>query len=345
MRTPFLSLLLLPAIASAQCPFNPTIEPANPVLCPGEQMTLSTQAYDSYQWYKDGQPIDGATTQSWTVDYSTDGGSEITVEATDEGCTEMSPGAVVDGWVFLPMYVIHGGDEPAYLGEHGEPHFCEGDVFTLTMGMTGAVNITWYRNGVELEDEHETTLEITTTGNYSCSAAPDICPNSILHLGLEVQAIFHPMEQAVIELNGEGDLCASPEGLAYEWSLNGQPLVGADSACITAAGPGSYTVLVDYGQACQEASEPFILMSTPGLVAHDLWVGPNPADRTLTLRTDNGMLDIEGWRIIDLSGAVMLSGRSAKGPSLDIDVSGLAGGVYFLLPLGGERSPVRFVKR
>jgi len=59
----------------AQCPFDPTVTPADLILCPNSQGELATQSYDSYQWYKEGNPIPGATGQTLVVDAYNDSGS------------------------------------------------------------------------------------------------------------------------------------------------------------------------------------------------------------------------------------------------------------------------------
>ncbi|HMC97050.1 MAG TPA: hypothetical protein VKG92_05340 [Flavobacteriales bacterium] len=116
MRSTLLPLAALLALqVVGQCPFDPTISPTEVILCPNGSQLLSTQTYDSWQWYKDGDLIPGATAQTYLVS-NNDIGSEFSVACTLAGCTEMSPAVLVDGWVFLLPYVIHGGDEPYQIG-------------------------------------------------------------------------------------------------------------------------------------------------------------------------------------------------------------------------------------
>src|ERR1700749_401274 len=80
----------------AQCNFTPTITPNNPVLCPDQTDTLWTQVYDSYQWYKGNNPIDGATNQYLIVTQQHDVGLKFKVAATQDGCTAFSASVLVD---------------------------------------------------------------------------------------------------------------------------------------------------------------------------------------------------------------------------------------------------------
>jgi hypothetical protein len=344
MRYVLLSLPLVPTLATAQCPFDPTIEPTSVILCPNEQMELTTQAYDGYQWYKDGSIIPGATGQTYTVDYTNDGGSEFTVEGTLNGCTEMSTPVLVDGWMFLLPYVIHGGDEPYDIGPNGESYLCEGDTLTLSFGMPYTENITWYRNGQVIDGENDITLVITTSGSYTGSAAPSVCPNSVMHLGVDVDVFFTAPIQPVIIPDDAGQLCAYPAGNSHQWYLDGTLIPGADEACIIAGGEGTYTVFVDYGSPCQVISDPHIITRTDAPTGRRLQrVAPNPAtDRLHITLADNGT-PVGAWTISDLGGRTVLQG-SFTGSSW-IDISSLASGTYTLRLAETETVPLRFIKK
>ena len=342
MRHFLLSIALIPTYAIAQCPFNATIEPTTLILCPNEQGELATQVYDSYQWYKDGSPIPDQTSQTLTVDQYTDAGYEFSVEVTLEGCTEMSPAVLVDGWVFLPLYVIHCGDEPNEIVGEGEMHFCEGDLLTLTMGMSNPVHVSWYRNGELIEGADGPVLEITTSGSYTCSAAPDICPNSIMHLGVDVVAYFDAPQQPVITPDDGGQLCASPEGNSYQWYLNGMPLAGTNTPCISMGVEGGYTVFVDYGSDCQEPSDPFIVTGVGEHSGGDFVLAPNPAHERLSVHSKGQALPAGPWSIMDASGRVVLSGSFNGTPW--IHIASLASGSHMLRFEGTEIRPLRFTK-
>jgi hypothetical protein len=109
----FSALLFFSTAGMAQCPFDPTVE-GETILCPGGTSVLSTQVYDSYQWYQRpygdtiAVPIPGATGPTYTVTEA-DVISYISVEATLNGCTEISPEVLIDGYVFLFHFFIHGG--------------------------------------------------------------------------------------------------------------------------------------------------------------------------------------------------------------------------------------------
>ena len=235
MRTTSTLFTLLLTFASiAQCPFTPTINPDAPILCPGESVVLSTQVYDAYQWYADGVAIDGAIGQTLIMQPY----AEVTVAATLDGCTELSAPVIVDGWVFLLPFVVHAGDEPLFIDFEGNSYHCADD--TVLLIFSYPENVQWTNNGQDIPGANSDTLVVTSSGNYSASGAPDICPNYVQSLGLQITVLFQPIIQPDI-IPVDDQLCASPIGDAHQWYLNGEPLPG-NAACIDGSAPGLYTV-------------------------------------------------------------------------------------------------------
>ena len=179
------SILLFSLIAfqaNAQCSFDPTVS-GDTLLCPNATGLLTTQVYDSYQWYKrplfggPAVPVAGATNQTLIIDYSNDAGFYFSVQATDSGCTEMSPEVLVDGWLFLLPFTIIEGDYT--IGGSGELVLCQGDTIFLISGMPYDTNLQWYDNGNPIPGANDDTLIVTTAGSYTFSGAPSLCPNFI----------------------------------------------------------------------------------------------------------------------------------------------------------------------
>lgn len=82
----------------AFCSHSNTVFPDNLLLCPNETATIWTQPADAYQWLDYfGNPIIGETNQSLQVL-----SGSYSVLTTINGCTEMSPQVLVDGYVLGP---------------------------------------------------------------------------------------------------------------------------------------------------------------------------------------------------------------------------------------------------
>lgn len=330
MKPILLSCFGLAAIAAqAQCPFVPTIAPVDPILCPGGSTVLTTQDYDAYQWYQDGQAIPGATGPGFTVNYFDHAGFSFTVEATLDGCTTTSASVLVDGWVFLPPFVITDGDEPLFFGPLGEPTYCEGAFVQLTLGMPYTESIQWTLDGMPIPGANSPSLVVTAPGSYSVSGAPAICPNSVSNLGLTIDVAFQPPTVPVIQLVDD-QLCASPAGNTYQWYLDGVALLGTNTPCITPSASGLYTVFVDYGQGCQELSAPFL---STGLLARSLerpWsLYPNPAQGLVTVAWGGSLPLGTYWSVTDAAGREVRGGfMPVEGP-LVMDLADLPKGTYF----------------
>ena len=176
----------------AQCNHDPTITPNSVILCPNEYDTLWTQTYDSYQWYKDGVPVPGATNQFLIIDQFNYAGTMVTVEATLSGCAEESPGVLVDGWMFLPPFVINGGD---YNFNGSVYEVCVGDTITFELGLPYNTNIEWTADGNVLSGETDQLIAITSsipTGvvSYHVCGSPSECPNYTACLGMNLYVQF-----------------------------------------------------------------------------------------------------------------------------------------------------------
>lgn len=341
VRATFFLLLLMPASAAlAQCTFTPTITPSNPILCPNANDTLSTQVYDSYQWYKGGSIIAGATGQTLPIEQYNDAGYSFTVSATLDGCTEMSGSVLVDGYMFLFPYVINGGDDPISTGPSGEPIFCQGDTFTLTLGMGYDQSIVWTNNGMTIPNESSPTLVITTTGNYSVSAAPTECPNYSQGIGVDVPVTFNVPTQPDIVPNGD-ELCAYPAGNSAQWYLDGAPI--ATTNCITMTTTGSYTVYVDYGSGCQIISEPFLSTGIATANAQHFTISPMPAQSHMDISWPADLQPHGTWCLIDMTGRSALSGVFPANGRLALDVSALEVGNYFFVSADQTWKPTRIV--
>ena len=328
---PLATLLIGPALTavSAQCPFTPTVMPDQAILCPGGTIELGTQAYETYQWYADGTLLDGETGPTLVVNEGL-GGQSITVAVTLDGCMEQTAPVLVDGWVFLLPYTIHGGDEPYGTGSEGESFFCDGDTLLLVMGSPYTEHIQWTDGGVDIPAATNDTLVVTTTGSWSASGAPGVCPDWVQHVGVEVPSIFTAIIQPEI-VQVDDQLCPVPEGEVVLWYVNGAP-VATTGQCIDANVQGSYVVNVTYTTPCSVPSEPFLITTIKEVVPPVWSAYPTPANDHVFI---SGAFSSAGsrWMLMDATGRAVRKGwLSGKWP-LRLDVSGLSPGRYwFVVP-------------
>ncbi len=324
----------------SQCPFTATISPSAPILCPNDTIMLSTQVYDSYQWYKDGVLIPGATSQSLQVT-SNDAGSQFYVAATLSACTENSDTVLVDGWVFLLPYVIH--NTPAVMtGGSGESYYCAGTVVELELGLPYDTNITWYESGNPIPGETSNIIQITQTGNYTVSGAPSLCPDFLQSLGVTIPIILLPPFEpnwpdwdgfsSYVFFNHDCTNCdqcifyfvdtisngSAPvdTGVTYSWGVPGSldnlwPFIEYRAECYDSLGCLGIDTIEIYVGAIEE--HPFL----------QLQLYPNPAQDMIQLFLQD---DLENYqvRFMDIYGRIV----KQQPLSSTIDISTMAAGIY-----------------
>lgn len=325
------ALLAIGCTARAQCTFTPTVTPSNLIMCPNTQDTLRTQAYDSYQWYKDGNPIAGATRQTLPIDQFTDAGSQFSVEATQNGCTEMSAQVLVDGWVFAGLTVMSSGNF-ATDPQDGHAIICDSsalhprDTVTFELLQPYNTNVQWYRNGQPISGANSVKLEVTESGIYEVEGAPAVCPRfSSRSLPLEVE-LRRPLPPG-ITLNGGQLVIVPPTGVTYsryEWYCNGVQVPGATGSTLSPPNVGSYRVQGDDGM-CWAVSDafPFLIAGlSPTLPNAAIRLYPNPAGEELLIESATPLTAT----LRTLAGTLVLHQPHAQ----RLDLRALPAGLYFV---------------
>jgi hypothetical protein len=194
---------------NAQCSnFDPTIT-GNTMICDeSDTLTLSTQPYDAYQWYKrdwywdSSVPnpnswiaIAGATNQTITVNGTNDLLFEFMVSATLGGCTEDSPIELIDGYGYgLPYLVITFPPDTFEQIDLSEYNVCNGTSVLLENGFSAYGYHTWYNcmpsaippiasDSCIIPGQNGLTYAATTNGYYGFYACTSQCPNLCEFLG------------------------------------------------------------------------------------------------------------------------------------------------------------------
>lgn len=86
---------------------------------------------------------------------------------------------MIDGLVFLPIFVISDFNEFVTIGDMGEMLLCNGGVVAMSLGMPYTASIQWFKDGVALSGENFVELQVAEPGEYWVQAAPGNCPESV----------------------------------------------------------------------------------------------------------------------------------------------------------------------
>jgi hypothetical protein len=327
----FFSLMALGHYAQAQCNFNASLSPQSVILCPNETAQLvlnsNTTNYESIVWYKwlgfgNFQPevVPGFANQQ-QVDLNTfeHSGYYFFAAVTANGCTENSDTVLVDGYLFLPPVVVHGGT--AELTQNGWEVAC-GQTATLELMMPYSEAITWFRNGVPMPGETSNLLTIEQSGTYTVQGAPDVCPALITPLGLELEYTVLPDPEVMVSVS-ENQLSTS-DGISWQWMYNGDTLVGATQATLLAPESGQYQVWVDFGQGCLVLSDPVdvVVALTEAIIENDITISPNPFEQSIWLSS----MEPVRYCLRDVNGRIVASGSAAGND--EIHFENIEAGIY-----------------
>ncbi len=303
-----------------ECTQDPIVIPGDLVLCPNSSDTLFTQAADSYQWYREGVALSGATDSFLVVDAFSAAGAQYSVETTVNGCAEMSPSVLVDGWVFLPIFVI--SEFP-----NGET-LCEGDMVILTVGSPFTNSISWFKNGSLIEGQSGSSYTVTANGTYTVTAYTATCPNySETSLPLDYTFGIAPVPN-INFFSVSNSLGTNANAVSYVWNLDGNPIAGATNQIYNLGEiGGSYTLTCTYANGCSNTSLPYVYdptgISSVKTLALD--IGPNPATSEFFVELpDDGTLEI--W---NAAGSLKGSFKLQKGKHI-LSSEQRAAGIYLL---------------
>lgn len=253
--------------------------PSKTALCAGDMETLLIDTTDpswSYQWYKDGSAITGATTTSYTVDAGGAGfEGDYQVEISAPGiCTERS----------APVTITNGGAFTVTRNNPANVVVLPSQPETLSVSTTAnAPTFQWYRNGAMIGGANNATLDITQDGTYyaavtssgSCSSTINSENTvAVVPASFEVVIDFDSSYTACVSTNAiievsminavasdgtKSDVTAQLEtSFNYQWNRNGAVIGGATSQNISLTDNtenGDYTVSASLG-SYNETSNP-----------------------------------------------------------------------------------------
>lgn len=279
MFAPMALAAVLAAPAAAQCPFDPTIT-GDLLVCPESSTLLSTQPYDTYQWYRrsfpngTAMPIAGANGPTLDVGaYETP--VYISVLATHNGCSEQSPEVLVDGLAFLPVTVLSEGTFD--IGPEGELVICVGDTVSLVALQPYTLHHQWYDGPDPVAGANDDTLIVTQPGNYWLTASPTDCPDYTASLGVQIAVVW-----------GDAPGCATTSveqpagGAAFEAVVLPNPAYSSFLVAVDVPGTVELRLVNMLGQVVRQAQFDI----TTEVFTHDLPTGTY----TLVLQHASGRL-------------------------------------------------------
>jgi Bacterial Ig-like domain (group 3)/BNR repeat-like domain/Carboxypeptidase regulatory-like domain len=244
-------------------PATPTITPGGPTtFCEGGSVTLTSSSASGNQWYLDGNPIGGATNQT----YVATGAGGYTVTDTSSGCSsEPSTTTTV---------TVNPTPTTPTITPEGPTTFCTGGSVTLTS--SSASGNQWYLNGNPIGGATNQAYLATAAGNYTNTVTASGCISSP---STATVVTVNPIPATpTITPDGPTTFCTggsvtltSSSASGNQWYLNGNPIGGATNQAYIATAAGSYSNVVTTS-GC----------ASPPSTATAVTVNPIPATPTIT---------------------------------------------------------------
>jgi hypothetical protein len=202
----------------------------------------------------------------------------------------------------------------------GTVSICAGDSVTLSASTGSAYQ--WYKNGTAITSATTPLYKVHTAGHYSVVVTS---PQGCADTSVVDTLIVHPLPVPVI--TASGTVLTTGSYASYQWNHNSTPITGATGASYTISiTSGNYTVTVTDTNGCEGSSTPFdgATVGIEDLNEHSnrVRIYPNPASNRLYIDAKEKV----NVTISSIEGKMQGYYPNAK----DIDVSGLASGIYLL---------------
>jgi hypothetical protein len=227
------------------------IMPAGPAsFCLGDTVWLVANNHPGgiYTWMKDGAPVFGWKFNDFGA---TEGGTyTVKVETTDP-----CPG--------YAQSVILTAVDPGYtvdITTVADSALCEGEAVTL-FGSSSKPGVTyqWLHNNIPIPGATASFYTVNTAGYFRVSASDGSACRS---LSRNASFIVYPTPDATINVpggtltvcEGKGLLLVSSKAYEYQWSFNGNPVVGWNEESLLVKKSGVYTVKVRSSDGCVNTS-------------------------------------------------------------------------------------------
>ncbi|MCM3871481.1 MAG: carboxypeptidase regulatory-like domain-containing protein [Pyrinomonadaceae bacterium] len=240
-------------------PAIPTITPGGPTtFCAGDSVTLTSSSASGNQWYLNGNPIGGATNQTYVATASGD----YTNTVTTSGCTSAPSIATTVTVNPIPATPT--------ITPGGPTTFCEGGSVTLTS--SSASGNQWYLNGNPIGGATNQSYVATASGDYTntvtttgCTSTPSIATTVTVN-PIPATPTITPGGPTTFCAGGSVTLTSSSAS-GNQWYLNGNPIGGATNQTYIATASGDYTNIVTTSGCSSASSAPTtVTVSAPSPV-------------------------------------------------------------------------------
>lgn len=244
-------------------PLNVSVKPIPPApvvsapatsFCNGGSITISSSAVSGNQWYADGTPIVGETSNTFVTKEP----GSFAVRSVVNGCASPSSNTLKLTKVLVETPVIQA---------QGSTAICSGFVDLTASAASG---YRWYKDGSEVVGFNGVIFPASESGAYSLRTFEGECVSGISNVvnvsvgALQPAPVISPAG-SISACQGTVTLSSSVSTSGNQWYRDGFPILGASSPIIVVSQTGYYTVKFSVGQCVSEQSSPVsvTILTTP----------------------------------------------------------------------------------
>ncbi len=302
-----------------------TITPsATQFICQGNSTTLTANigGYYTYQWFNNGNLLNGITTRIISV---SDTGN-YTVQVTNYyGCTQLS----------TPVNVAYASPPASWLTSSGPLQVCSGSSVTLKTATGPGYTYEWFKYGNLISGANNRTLVVNSTGKYKVRVTNGYGCTKTSGTKI-VTVVSNP--SAIISAAGPTSFCVGDSvilnsntgsGYTYSWKKYGNAITGATASSLSAQSSGPYKVTVTNSYGCSKTSgattvNVIVCREIEPNSISEIELFPNPATTEFYV-TGSELQKVE---IFDLQGKmVQMKEMTVSGT---VDISNLSDGLYLV---------------
>ena len=306
------------------------ILPSGPTnLCTGGSVSFSTNSGPyTYQWYKNGIAIGGATTANYTA---TSAGDYFVMLTDAAGCAVSSVTKTV---TVNAVPVLN-------LTPSGTVNFCSGDTVLLTVDSLPGYTFQWKKNNVNISGAVYRKYAVTQSGTYTVkvtSSCGQFAKDSVV-----CNKIFNPL--ATITAGGPVTFCQGQSvtltantfaGVSYQWQKNGLN-IALTSQSITIGGGGTYAV-IESANGCTRISNSILVTVncregdfSNEIVDMEIYPIPVTGEAAIVLKGLENYDDVY-FEVLDMNGKRLLR-QFCSGELTQFSRAGFADGIYLIRAL------------
>jgi hypothetical protein len=216
-------------------------QPTAMIGCEGQPATFSVAASGTnitYQWFKDNNPIPGATSNTYTI---------ASVQQSDAAAYKVTISGACDPAVTSLAAALTVNKAPAVTTTPKAQTLCEGQPLSLSVTATGQnLKYQWRKDGTAINGATSATYSVASAapanaGNYdvvvsgSCSPAVTTAAVAVT-INPRPHVTTNPINQTVVVGSGvQFSITATGPNIQYRWRRNGIDISGATGATYSIA--------------------------------------------------------------------------------------------------------------